>query len=161
MGSKAEPHVTMRVRVGDSEVEVTGPSGFVEAKIADFLNRHRREPAPPSATSLPASGPASPAGGKSMSVAQFFRKVAPKTDVDRTLAAGYYLEYIANLESFTAADVRETIRGAKIPPPRNPSDAVAKNIKKGLMMGAGDKDGKMAFVVTTDGEEAVRALLAE
>ncbi len=30
------PAVTMRVRVGDSEIEVTGPANYVEKKIAEF-----------------------------------------------------------------------------------------------------------------------------
>ena len=101
------------------------------------------------------------ASGKRLSVAQFFKKLSPKTDVDRALAAGYYLEKFGQQHNFTAAEVRETIRSAKVAPPKNPSDVVAKNIRKGLMMTAGDKDGKMAFVLTNDGEEAVGDLLSE
>ena len=29
--------VTMRVRVGEKEIEITGPSDYVEKKIAEFL----------------------------------------------------------------------------------------------------------------------------
>jgi hypothetical protein len=32
-----ETSVTMRVRIGDSEMEITGPVDFVEKKIAEFL----------------------------------------------------------------------------------------------------------------------------
>ena len=35
MGKKSK-NVTMRIRVGESELEVTGPSSFVEKKIAEF-----------------------------------------------------------------------------------------------------------------------------
>lgn len=31
--------VTMRVRVGDAEIEVTGPPDFVKTEIRDFLER--------------------------------------------------------------------------------------------------------------------------
>jgi hypothetical protein len=40
--------VTMRVRVGDSELEITGPADFVERKIAEFL----KNPPTPATTQL-------------------------------------------------------------------------------------------------------------
>ena len=75
------------------------------------------------------------------------------------MVAGYYLETIKQQESFTTSDIVETIRAAKVPPPTNPSDCVARNIKKGTMMPSGDKEGRMAFVLTTDGVESVDAAL--
>jgi hypothetical protein len=45
--------VTMRVRVGDSELEITGPADFVERKIAEFL----KNPPTPAATQLKESTP--------------------------------------------------------------------------------------------------------
>jgi len=47
------------------------------------------------------------------------------------------------------------IREARVQPPRNPNDSVNQNIRKGLLMTAGNKDNKMAFVLTSDGEAAV------
>jgi predicted metal-dependent hydrolase len=44
MANRTCEAVTMRVRVGDREIEVTGPSDFVEKKIAEFLTHN---PAPP------------------------------------------------------------------------------------------------------------------
>jgi len=158
MATEESSHVTMRVRVGDHELEVTGPVEFVEKKIAEFVGEHKQLPPDARANDaqLQEAGPiVSNSHKKATSPAQFFKNASPKTDVDRALVAGYYLERFEQLESFTAAEIRDTIRKAKIAPPKNPSDAVAKNIKKGLMMTAGDKDGKMAYVLTTDGEEAV------
>lgn len=160
MAKKESMNVTMRVRIGENELEITGPSDFVEKKIAEFLEKQKSV----SATSTQSSPPQFPAlpgikVGKGMSVAQFFRKVSSKSDVDRALAAGYFLEKFENVENFTASEIRETIRKAKIPPPKNPSDSISKNIKKGFMMTAGDKEGKMAFVLTTDGEEAIASFL--
>ena len=162
MPAKHTHDVTMRVRVGDNEVEVTGPVAFVEKKIAEFLARQegaRPATSPSAPTRGSGSREVSPARKKATSVAQFFRNVGARTDIDRVLAAGYFMETYKEQESFTAAEVRETIRAAKISPPGNPSDAIAKNIKKGYMMGAGDKDGKKAFVLTTDGEDAIRDAL--
>jgi hypothetical protein len=151
--------------MGDAELEVSGPQGFVESKISEFLESQSRSPFLGKAIGdhvarQPAVAERRPSG-KQTSVAQFFRKVAPKTDIDRVLIAGYFLEHFRNTEKFTAAEVRDTIREAKIPPPSNPSDAVAKNIKKGFMMPAGDKDGKLSYVLTSDGEENVKESLNE
>ena len=162
MAGKPRGSVTMRVRVGDSEIEVTGPSAFVEKKIAEFLEHHKQAAAAPIGTQRASAGQiaqASPSASRALSPAQFFRKAAPKTDVERVLVAGYYLETIKQQESFTTSDIVETIRAAKVPPPTNPSDCVARNIKKGTMMPSGDKEGRMAFVLTTDGVESVDAAL--
>lgn len=160
VAKKKVANVTMRVRVGEYELEVTGPSDFVESKIADFLKSQKSIPVVDTEKSTPyLTAQAAPKSTKGMSMAQFFKKVAPKSDVDRVLAAGYFLEKFKNEEKFTAAEVSRTIRDAKTRPPINPNASVNKNIKKGYVMAAGDKDGKMAFVLTTDGEEAIESLL--
>ena len=149
--------VTMRVRVGDNELEVTGPKDFVETKVEEFLKKQKGLPAKAHPPGLPGLAPEheSPPSRKKLAIAQFFKKASPKSDVDRTLVAGYYLEKYTDAENFTSADIRGTIHDARITPPKNPSDTISKNIKKGFMMPAGDKDGKRAFVLTTDGEQAV------
>jgi hypothetical protein len=161
MPRESKPNVTMRIRVGDDELEVSGPSDFVEKKIAEFVQQQKQlvQPARTGATGDPASSEGTATTGKKMALAQFFRKLGLRTEVDRVLAAGYYLETSGGAESFTAAEVGEAIRKAKNPPPKNPNDSINQNIKKGLMMSAGDKEGKMAFVLTTDGEERIAGLL--
>ncbi len=156
--------VTMRVRIGDSELEITGPSDFVEKKIDEFVKKHKESLARQTRVSLgPVSEEAGPvqATQKRLSIGQFFKKAAPRTDVERALLAGYFLEKFEGSEAFTAAEVREKIRHAKVRPPGNPNDAVAKNVMKGLMMSAGNKGGRMAFVLTTDGEESVANALQQ
>ena len=163
MAEKEQPSVTMRVRIGDQELEVTGPINFVEKKIAEFREQQKgilsigTGQRPHKSASQELSPLMKP--DKEMSAAQFFRKISPKSDVDRVLASGYYLEKNKNCESFTAAEISTTIRSAKTQPPKNPNHSVNQNIKKGYMMASGDKDGKMAFILTTDGEEAIEALL--
>lgn len=164
MSEDKQANVTMRVRIADAELEVTGPKEFVEEKIAAFV-KAQRDSRPQHQGANPTSPvsmgdhipPANPAKG--LSAAQFFKKAPSKSDVDRVLMAGYFLEKHNGADSFTTAEITDTIRQAKIKPPVNPSDSVAKNIKKGLMMSAGDKEGKKAFVLTSDGEEAVSAAL--
>jgi hypothetical protein len=159
MAVKKSEAVTMRVKIGDAELEVTGPRDFVEARISEFVKGHEQPPHLPRGSSEAAERTSMPVGKKPTSLAQVFKKVSVKSDIERVLIAGHYLENSEESQSFTAADVREAIRNAKVRPPTNPSDAIAKNIKKGFMMSAGDKEGRMAFVLTTDGDEAVAALL--
>jgi hypothetical protein len=161
MAKKNSETITMRVRIGDRELEITGPCEFVDKKISEFVD-HSKKTTGTSGPSVSASSPSGSyeSGRRGTSAAQFFKKVAPRTDIDLTLAAAYYLEEIKKYESFNAAEIRDTIqKDAKKRPPKNTSDAVNKNIKKGFMMSAGDKDGKMAFVLTTDGSEYIDTLL--
>lgn len=163
MSGKRHANVTMRVRIGDNELEVTGPKAFVEDKVQEFVEGQKTTIAArgrPSGQEAPRAESHLP-GGKKMSVAQLFKKTTPRSDVDRTLIAAYYLEKYASYENFTTAELAQTIRNAKNNPPKNPSDAVAKNIRKGLIMPSGDKEGKTAYVLTTDGEEAVENLLQQ
>lgn len=162
MAEKKANNVTIRVRIGESELEVTGPMAFVEKKISEFVELNKATPlAKQSATKiLPQSAvEAVEPTGKLTSPAQLFRKFSARTDVDRTLLAGYYLEVYKKYESFTATEAKEIIRVAKINPPKNTNDAINSNVKKGLMMSAGDKDGKRAFILTSDGEDAVKEML--
>ena len=39
MAKQKDFSVTMRVRVGDKEIEITGPNDYVEKKIGEFLNQ--------------------------------------------------------------------------------------------------------------------------
>jgi len=163
MSEEKPANVTMRVRIGESEIEVTGPSDFVEKKIAEFLEKLQQTPVVPSTgptkAGIPSTREAAQTLAKGTSVAQFFKKISPKTDLDRVLAAGYFLEKFKNQDSFTASEISNTVREAKITPPSNTHDSINKNIKKGYMMPSGDKEGKMAFVLTSDGEETIAELL--
>ena len=160
MPSKEKPGtITMRVRVADAEMEVTGPSDYVERKIEEFLKR-----GPATGTASSQSAPrelahaavaSSTSGTRAKSPAQFFKSVNPRTDVDRVLVAAFFLEKFRTAQSVTAGEVRELIKEAKWPPPANANEAINQNIRKGFLMTAGDRDGKMAFVVTSDGETQV------
>lgn len=163
MPKEKTANVTMRVRIGESEIEVTGPRDFAEKKIAEFLEKQKGGSVLPSAGSTKGTARTTTEVaqriGKEISVAQFFKKISPKTDIDRVLAAGYFLEKFKNQESFTASEILEAVRGAKISPPSNTNDSINKNIKKGYMMPSGDREGKRAFVLTSDGEETLAELL--
>ena len=159
MAKKTPDSITMRVRIGDSEIEVTGPVDFVERKIKEFVEKSPRSVGRKAeGRAVTETLPATPRG---MSPAQFFKKVARKSDVDRVLLAGYFLEKMRGREQFTAADVKQLIKEARVPPPRNPNDSLNSNIRKGFAMTAGDQEGRIAFVLTSDGEEAVEDMLGQ
>ena len=154
--------VSMRVRIGECELEVSGPKAFVEKKIEEFIANQRNYAPNPEKSVKPSAAlakTAAPATSKKMGIAQFFKKAAPKTDVDRTLLAGYFLEKYKNQENFTSAEIREAIKTAKRQPPRNPSETIAKNIRKGFMMSAGDRGGRLAFLLTSDGEDKIEEVV--
>jgi len=153
---KAAP-VTMRVRVGNAEFEVTGPADFAKTEINEFLKR-----SPAVAQSVETGTPTTPSQTKlkPKSPAEFFKMCNPKTDVDRTLAAAYFLEKYRNAQDASAAEIRGIIKEAKRQPPANINDSVNNNIRKGLMMTAGDRENKMVFVLTSDGEAAVDQMMA-
>lgn len=152
--------VTMRVRVGDAEIEITGPPDFVKSEIKDFLERPpTKSPAAPVPVPAATSGSISDHKAKAKSPAQFFKMCNPRSDVDRTLVAAYFLEKFRDSQNSSAAEIRDVIREAKVPPPRNSNDSVNQNIRKGLIMTAGDRDNKMVFVLTSDGEAAVEQMM--
>lgn len=153
--AEAPSDVTMRLRIGDQEIEVTGPRDFVEKKIQEFMTSAAVRPAVQQPSGTPVI---QTQGGKAKAPAQFLKEYDHKTDVDRVLLAGFFLEKLRNQENFTASEIRQVIIEAKSPPPKNPNDAINSNIKKGMMMLSGDRDNLKAFVLTTDGEEAVQEM---
>ena len=164
MTTKKEISVTMRVKVGDAELEVTGPADFVQSRIDKFIDSVKSAPSLQSQRSIPqGQSVALPASElpKGMSIAQFMKKFSLKSDVDRALFAGYYLEHYQSADRFTAGEIRDTIKAAKVSPPTNTSHVINQNIKKGYMMTAGDKDKLMAFVLTSDGEQVVEELFGK
>jgi hypothetical protein len=102
------------------------------------------------------TAPRGPVAGKVLSIREFMISKNPKTDVDRTLVVGYYLETHGNISPFNLGDLRGAFAQAKEQLPVNLSDAVNKNIQKGLVMEVPNgKDGFKAWVLTNSGEKQV------
>jgi hypothetical protein len=96
--------------------------------------------------------------GKKLSIREFLLKHPPTTDVQRTLAVGYYLETHESMGSFTRADLEKGYRDAKHTLPSNMSMNIKQCIKAGNMMEANEKkDNKSAYVVTSTGEQFVQS----
>jgi hypothetical protein len=95
---------------------------------------------------------------KKISIKEFLLERPPSTDIQRTLAIGYFLENYAGIASFTASDLEKGYNDAKEPRPSNISVNIKHCIKQGHMMEADQKkNNKTAYVVTRSGEQFVAA----
>jgi hypothetical protein len=97
---------------------------------------------------------ASPA--KKTAIKEFLLKHPPTTDIQRTLAIGYFLENNAGMTSFNRPDLEKGYSDAKESPPSNIGVNIRHCIKQGHMMEADEKkDNKTVYTVTRSGEQFV------
>jgi len=98
------------------------------------------------------------ATAKKLSIKEFLLESPPTTDIQRTLAVGYFLETHSGMASFTKVDLEKGYGDAKEPTPSNISVNIKHCIKQGHMMEAEEKkNNKTAYVVTRSGEQFVMA----
>jgi hypothetical protein len=96
------------------------------------------------------------APAKKQSIKEFLLEHAPATDIQRTLAIGYFLENQAGMASFSRPDLEKGYRDAKETLPSNISVNINHCIKQGHMMEAHEKkNNKTAYVITRSGETFV------
>ncbi len=102
---------------------------------------------------LPSAGSTSVTRHKKSSAKEFLMTKQAKTDTQKVLALGYFLEHLEGMESFNTSDLEVVFRAAKEKLPANMNDAVNKNIKRGFMDEAKErKDAKKAWYLTSTGE---------
>lgn len=95
---------------------------------------------------------------KKLSIKEFLLESPPTTDIQRTLAIGYFLEAHVGMASFTKADLEKGYSDTKEPTPSNISVNIKHTIKQGHMMEAEEKkNNKTAYVITRSGEQFVLA----
>jgi hypothetical protein len=93
---------------------------------------------------------------KKISAKEFLMTKKLKTETQKVLALGYYLEHMGSTESFNTADLEAIFRSVRERLPKNMNDAVNKNIARGFLMDAAEKkDNKKAWVLTATGEKFV------
>ncbi len=94
---------------------------------------------------------------KKISIREFILQKKPKSDVEKALVVGYYLENFEGVECFNVRDIEDGLRRAKEKFRKNVNDLIYQNIKKGFMMECEEKkDGLKAFTLTNSGEEFVK-----
>ena len=99
---------------------------------------------------------------KKQSIKEFLLEKKPKSDVERSLAIGYFLENNENHASFNVADLEKSYRNAKEKIPSNINESVNKNVKKGhIMLAKEKKDGLKAWELTSTGEKYIENGLKE
>ncbi len=98
----------------------------------------------------------STACGKQLSPGELFAAKGWKTDLDKVILAGFYLEKNGGLQSFSLQDVRNTLIAAKVTLPKNVSLALFKAVQRGWVMEvSGARDDLKAWVLTQSGEKRV------
>lgn len=90
---------------------------------------------------------------------EFLLDRAPKTDNDKTLTAGYWLEILSGAESFDFDNIEQFYGAAKEAPPANRRDPPYQNVKKGYFREVGKREAGMKarnrWALTNSGIERV------
>lgn len=93
---------------------------------------------------------------KKFSTREFILSKKPKSEMEKTLAVGYYLEKYEGSTSFNVKDLESGFRRAKEKIPRNIDYEVIRNNQKGYMMEAEEKkENRKAWYLTNSGMEYV------
>jgi hypothetical protein len=147
----------LRISLGQREFEVEGSEAFVREfapRIETLLERLTASPATPE-PALPANGGEAEPPAALGSFGEYLLKLpGSATDVDRMLAAGYYVQQHAADDSFATADAnkRLTEQGIKL---GNPSQCVKQSVlsKRVFMVTRG------RYRVSQHGRQHLRQLL--
>ena len=83
--------------------------------------------------------PSAPWGKTSPSPREFLLNKAPKSDSDKTLAAGYYIEIISGKDSFNFDDIEVFYGQAKEAAPANRRDPPYQNVTSGYFRKVGKR----------------------
>jgi hypothetical protein len=98
---------------------------------------------------------------KKLSVKEFLMTKSVKSEIQKVIALGYFLEHMEGIASFNTTDLETAFRAAKEKLPKNMNDAVNKNIARGFIMEAEEKkDSKKAWYLTSTGEKYVESELS-
>lgn len=97
---------------------------------------------------------------KATSLREFINQIHPGTANDTALVIAYFAEIINGQGYFTNDTIRDGYVESKMIPPKNISDVIAKNAKKGYLMLAKNADtfGK-AYILTNTGEEYIKEMI--
>lgn len=147
----------IKVRVGESEIELEGDSKFIEAQLAKFyesINRSAQQAAMmtgPTESVQSKVKAATPT--RELSPAEFLRKVSPKGGTEQLLALGHYLETNRGLKDFSQQEVKTLCGEAKLKDLHGQYFTLA--IKQGLLRSS----SKGRYALTLTGEDAVSKML--
>ncbi len=93
---------------------------------------------------------------KKQSIKEFIIQKKPKSDVEKVLVMGSFLEKQESFECFNVDDLRDAYVKSKEPIPTNINDKINMNIKKGFITEyPKKKENKKAYHLTSTGEQIV------
>lgn len=99
---------------------------------------------------------------KKLSAKEYMLAKEIKTETQKVLALGCFLERMEGMESFNINDLEVAFRAAKEKLPKNMNDAVNKNIARGFIMEAAEKkNAKKAWCLTATGEKFLDSELSK
>lgn len=85
--------------------------------------------------------------------AHFNSEMRFNTDIDRVGGVAYFLAIIKKIEPFTIDNIKEELKNARIPSPKNISDVIAKLLAKPFILEDKDESGKRVFRLSQNGLE--------
>lgn len=149
----------IKVRVGESEIELEGDAGFVESQLSKFYEK---------LASLSARSGGTVVGGgesvqskvnaatptKELTPAEFLRRAGPKGGTEQLLALAHYLEQNRGAKDFSQQEVRTLSGEAKLKGLHGQYFNLA--VKQGLLRST----SKGRYALTLTGEDAVSRMLA-
>lgn len=151
-------NVTLKLSIGSFAVEVTGPTKYAEKKLEQLVGQYLSSSVRSTPVETPSSIPLSKSG-KQQTAAEFLKTVPHSNQIDRAIALGYYVEKRQSQPNFTSKEIGDLGRQTKYPF-TNISDSLAQLVGRGLVMSAGEKDGKRAYALTATGEDYVESLIS-
>lgn len=145
----------VKIKKGDSEVEIQGDKEWVEEKykeLSEFLITSQPEPladlTKPPHISQPLSFPDS--------IMEFYNmKGSPKTHTDKAIIFAYWLSKKEGFVNYNYVDIETCYEKALIAKPGNTTDVMNRNQKKGFLLVTTEKDNMKAWRITSSGEEYV------
>jgi len=99
---------------------------------------------------------------KRLSLRELMRRTKSRTNVEKVLLVGYFLEQHEGLKCFNADDMKRAFQNAKEPVLSNTLAFINQNIKNGNIMQVKEKkDNRKAYTLTASGEDLVEKSLGE
>ena len=132
---KDSENFSLRIKFGEVEFEASGREELVLAEKEDFLSRMKSQFSD-TVAQINDNGQmfiASRPRAERISFIGLKKKYSLKNDTEMVLGAAYCLRHAHNKATFTSDDIRKIIRRAKVSTPKNVSQAITQNIKKGLI----------------------------
>jgi hypothetical protein len=94
-----------------------------------------------------------PAPAKAYSAAELFASKNWRTEIDKVVLAGFYLEQFGSIQSYTIQEIRDCLVAAKIILPKNVNLAILQAAQKGWIMEVPSQSGtRKVWALTQTGE---------